>query len=166
MLDSWTYRKTERGTQAFKERSSFLTPQLRGLLIMIDGVKTVADLKKFGGALGDIEKSLGMLADEGLIDAPQAHGSVAAPEATTIGSPMLAASAPPAALSLQAFQRQAVRILLDGIGPMADPICERLEGTKNAADARKAAELGVQLLIDSRRPQAVEKLQALLAQLA
>ncbi len=171
MLDTWTYRKTERGVQAFKERSSFLTPQLRSLLIMIDGAKSVADLKRFGAALGDIEKSLNMLADEGLIEAPQAQTPT--PAATPVGSAPAPAPAPAATaaqahtsgLSLQGFQRQAVRILLDGIGPMADPICERIERCKSAADAAKAAELGVQLLIDSRRPEAVQKLRALMAQL-
>ena len=172
-MDNTTiYRKTERGHSAMRERPAFLSPQLRSLLIMVDGAKPVADLLKFNGVMGDVPTGLGRLEAEGLIEATRKLVAAAAP-AVPVSQPVAElanhakASAPPVAgIGLQAFQRQATRVLLDGLGPVADSMCERLERTKTASDALVVAERCLQALVDSRRPEAAAKLRDLMAQLA
>lgn len=181
-MSTTIYRKTESGHRAYKERSSFLTPQLRSLLIMIDGVKPASDLMKFSGVMGDVALNLVKLVDEGLIEAvgnaaaqavaPPVVGAAPAPTAAPTFASLTTASGafavnedPVVSISLRDFQKQAVKVMLDGIGPMSDPVCERIERAKTSSDVLKAVQLGVQLLRDSRRPEALQKLEALIARL-
>jgi hypothetical protein len=169
-MSNTVYRKTERGALAFKERASFLTPQLRSLLIMIDGVKSTADLMKFGGVMGDVAGNLERLATDGLIEPIGAalaslEPLPPSPAAAVPASFAAPATAPVLSMPLPTFIRQATRVLVDGMGPMADPICERLEKCKTVAEAQPVAMRALEMLTEARRSEAADKLRNLLIQL-
>lgn len=130
---SHTYHKSSRGTEAMATRSPALTPKMRSMLILVDGKRSCAELAKLGQLLGDPDQLLAQLAELGFIEAqagaaPRAAGAAGAPAAP-------AAAAPPAAtVPLPEAKRFAVRLLTDMLGPMADDMCMRIEGTRTAQD--------------------------------
>jgi hypothetical protein len=75
------YAKTELGLRELKERHLNLTVPLRGLLIMVDGNRTVADILEKAKALRLDETALQALEDGGLIAKKFAAPSMAEGEA-------------------------------------------------------------------------------------
>jgi len=125
------YRKSPRGQQAIAVRDASLPPRARSLLIVVDGKKTHAELIAFATALGD-PQVFAHLVDNGYIE-PVAPLSTAG--GAVDGAPVPAETAPPApVVSLRDAQRFAVRRLTDRLGPSAEGLCMKIEGTKNAAD--------------------------------
>jgi hypothetical protein len=101
--------KTAAGNQELAQRKHKLTPRARSLLIVIHGTETVAELTHNLHALGDIENSLGQLAQLGLIAVREGAG------ATTPVSRPIAANAPdimpPAQQAKQLLNESAVAVL-------------------------------------------------------
>lgn len=71
------FAKTPKGVSEMETRSGGLSPRVRRLLIMVDGKRTVEDLRAMALA-DDLTHSLGMLEEEGYIQVHQSPGVAAA----------------------------------------------------------------------------------------
>jgi hypothetical protein len=146
------YRKSAKGSEAIATRQHGLSPKLRSMLIMIDGKRSFDDLAKLSQMLGDTGQLLGQLLDDGFIE------PVAAPTPVVASAPApLAPAAGQHAVSLIEAQRFVVRRLTDTMGPNAEELCLRIEGTKNLHDFQAAVARGEGLLrqyLDSRTVEA------------
>lgn len=70
---SRVFRKSALGTATFTKQNSGLTPSQRALLIMVDGKRSASDLRRFGGAFGDVNRVLRELYELGLIELDAAY---------------------------------------------------------------------------------------------
>lgn len=134
------YRKTTKGIEAMASRQSGLAPRLRALLIMVDGKRSHAELAAMAAALGSGAQLLQLEAD-GLME-PTVAGETAPPLATA----PLEASAPepaPAPAPVSAAERAArlvkarsftSHLLENTLGPVAEPLCMKIEASRNLAD--------------------------------
>jgi hypothetical protein len=123
-----TYHKSAKGAEAISSRSAELTPKLRSMLILVDGKRGFDELAKLGGMLGDPEQLMAQLLEHGFIE-PVAAEPAKAPAARASAPAPLAGT-----MTLADAQRYAVRRLTDLLGPNAEDLCMRIEGTKNAHD--------------------------------
>ncbi|MDI1237791.1 MAG: hypothetical protein PSV26_09945 [Polaromonas sp.] len=129
------YHKTQKGTEAIANRQSGLPPRLRSLLIMVDGKRTHAELATMASALGDPGR-LSELEAEGLVapagieekTMPAALESAGVPQ-----QPAATASAQRAANLAQA-QRFSSHLLEHLLGPLAEPLCIKIESARDLAD--------------------------------
>lgn len=133
-----TYHKSAKGSEAIATRSAALTPKMRSMLILVDGKRGFDELARLGQMLGDPAQLLAQLAEQGLIEPPAASPAQAggAAEATTAPAPL--AAAPAATVPLREAQRFAARRLTDLLGPAAEDLCIRIEGTRNAQEFNAA----------------------------
>jgi hypothetical protein len=131
-----TYHKSAKGAEAIATRSAALGPKLRSMLILIDGKRATGDLAKLGQMLGDPLQLMAQLAEQGYIE--PVGGASASSGAATVPSPLSSNPVPLApahrTVPLADAQRYAVRQLTDLLGPTAESLCLRIEGTKNAQE--------------------------------
>lgn len=142
------YHKSARGMDAIATRTAGLTPKMRSMLILINGRRPFEELALLGQGLGDPEWLMAQLEADGYIE----PGTMKAGPPTE-PAPLLAAAGPaplgpssaPAPLGpldlhvpLDQAQRHAVRKLNDLLGPTADDLCARIEGTRTPQEFRAA----------------------------
>lgn len=130
------YHKTPKGTEAIANRHSGLAPRLRSLLIMVDGKRTYAELTTMAAALGDPGR-LSELEAEGLVEPAVVEEKTmpAALEPADVPPKPAAAAAPPQrAANLAQAQRFSSHLLEHLLGPMAEPLCIKIEGARDLAD--------------------------------
>ncbi len=153
------FRKTLKGTQEIGARSRQLPMRLRQLLILVDGQRSDVDLVRM---LPECDSLLAALVEGEFIEpvlsegtrmaphvAPGSRVQAAPPSAPATAAPAAtaatAAPAPPAApaaapiLSLTgagfvSARSQAVRALIDTVGPMAEGLALKLERAATAKD--------------------------------
>ena len=99
--------KTESGNQELAHRKHKLSPRARSLLIVIHGTETVAELTRNLHALGDIEDSLGQLANLGLITLRDSAASAQAMRSAANAPDII----PPAQQVKQLLNETAVAVL-------------------------------------------------------
>jgi hypothetical protein len=148
---SVTFQKSAKGAQALASRDPALTPKLRSLLILIDGKRGREDLEKVASALGDAGQLLAQLETLGFIEpsqqgSPKPAGAAAAPTQVAAPSASVASGHPP--VPLKDAQRFAVRRLTDLLGPTAETLCLRIEGTHNAQEFMQAIHKAEMVLRD------------------
>ena len=133
------YSKTDRGRAEVGARSGLIDASQRRLLIMVDGIKTVNDLRAFVRA-GELAGALEQLELHGLVESggvdvllelPAASGFIA------LGSP---ADLPRAATSLLEFAKvrdAASRFVADHLGNPGAPICGAIDRCKSPDELRR-----------------------------
>lgn len=130
------YQKTLKGSEAIANRHAGLAPKLRSLLIMVDGKRTYAELTAMAAALGDPER-LSELEAEGLVEpASEEAGTLPAalePAAQQTDSEIVIET-PQRAANLAQAQRFSSHLLEHTLGPMAEPLCIKIEKAGNLAD--------------------------------
>jgi hypothetical protein len=145
------YRKTDKGQTEIATREHRLGPRLRSALILVDGRKTDEELH--GIVPADPQATLESLLEQGFIEA------VAAPSTPRPGSSRPAGAASPAPLrvpvslapsAVAIIKRDAVRMLTDQVGPMAEALALKIERAANASELRPLLELGQQVLRNTR----------------
>jgi hypothetical protein len=144
------FRKTPKGVAEIETRAHRLAPRLRSALIMVDGRRSVDDLR--GLILGQAEEVLGALAQDGFIEAlaaapAQAPASTRAPSAAAPA----AVAAPPASSAslsrpLETVKRDAVRLLTDAMGPAAEGIALRIEKARSVEEFMPLLERATELV--------------------
>jgi hypothetical protein len=129
------YHKTQKGTEAIADRHSGLAPRLRSLLIMVDGKRTYAELTTMAAALGDPGR-LSELEAEGLVEPAVVEEKTMPAALEPAGAPQqpTAAAAPQRAANLAQAQRFSSHLLEHLLGPMAEPLCIKIEGARDLAD--------------------------------
>lgn len=128
------YQKTLKGSEAIANRQSGLAPKLRSLLIMVDGKRTHAELTVMAAALGDPQR-LSELEAEGLVE-PAFAVDRTLPAALEPAAQHVDAEveAPQRAVNLAQAQRFSSHLLEHTLGPMAEPLCIKIEKADNLAD--------------------------------
>jgi hypothetical protein len=128
------YQKTQKGTEAVANRHSGLAPRLRSLLIMVDGKRTYAELTTMAAALGDPQR-LSELEAEGLVAPAVAEERTMPAALEPVGGPQPSVTAAPQrAANLAQAQRFSSHLLEHLLGPMAEPLCIKIEGARDLAD--------------------------------
>ncbi len=145
--DGLVFAKTERGVAEVAQRAAGLSMMERRILIMTDGVRTVADLAllvkpgEIAGLLGRLE-ALGLVHRIGGFTAVQRPLRAAEPVATGFGATdeAEATSSLPAGdrnlLTVDEVKRRAVRELNDRLGPEAESMALRFENCRGADELR------------------------------
>ncbi|MBN8506343.1 MAG: hypothetical protein J0L58_17905 [Burkholderiales bacterium] len=128
------YRKTPAGQAEVASKAHALPPRARSLLIMIDGKRSLTDLRAMLGPA--VDEAIALLEREGLVEAlreaptPSAAPPVAPP-----------APAAPAAPDLAQIRRESARAVTDALGPMGDGVALRIEKAKDFDQLRAALRL-------------------------
>jgi hypothetical protein len=122
------YRKTAKGQLEIETRALKLAPRFRSLLIMVDGRRSDDELAQLMPQLapGGIEA----LAQSGLIEA---IGLVAEPAARA-PAPAAAPVPPTRSPNFESRRKEAVRALLDLVGPGGETTALKLERAKDDAE--------------------------------
>jgi hypothetical protein len=120
------YRKTAKGRAEVETRAHRLPPRLRAVLIVVDGQRTPGDLAKL--IPGDVDGALQQLMADGFIDvfAVLADRPPLPPPPATAG----------VAKSIDTTKRDAVRYLIDKMGPAAEGLAIKIERAKTEAELR------------------------------
>lgn len=140
------YRKTAQGLEEIERRSRNLPPRLRSALIMVDGKRDDADLRKL--VPGQADEALQALLDQGLIEVAAATAP-AAPKAAA------ARSAAPGT-ETQGFdqlRRDAVRKLNDLLGPTGESLAMKMERAGSAGELRPLVEAAAGVIRNVRGAQ-------------
>jgi hypothetical protein len=179
------YRKTAKGLAEIETRAHRLSPRLRSALIIVDGRRSDEELRPL--ILQQPQETLQWLVDEGFIEpAPGTSAAPAARAAPPAGAPapvapLAAAPAPaaaPAAPAAQAAPRapvagddftraraEAIRLLLQRVGPDGEDLALRMERAPNADALRPLLNIAVQSVANMRGRQAAQEFAALLSAL-
>lgn len=142
-------RKTPKGSAEVETRANRLTPRLRTALILVDGRRTLAELRSLAGAEADA--SLQFLLDGGYIEAQQlatAAGAAPLPSIPPATASAAAMTQPPA-MSADAFaelRRSSVRALNDLLGPTAESLAIKMERARTPAELGPLLQAAVQLI--------------------
>jgi hypothetical protein len=155
------YRKTPKGQTEVETRANRLTPRLRAALILVDGRRSEDELTKL--VSNDAAQLLRSLLDDGYVE--RAEAAAAPPRPQPAPAPRQAApEAPPSAPGLlsmppsviAATKRDAVRVLTEQIGPMAEALSLKIERAGSAAELQGLLEIGCQVLGNTRGRAAAE----------
>jgi hypothetical protein len=146
------YIKTAEGAAEVAARSPRLNMTQRRVLIMADGKRTVAELAQFVPQ-GNVDEVLGLLIGLGLLVRGDSAEGADEPAASAgpnepLDVPTVNGSPPPATLSpaptepepvltLDEAKRRAVRELTDRLGPDADMLAMKIEGSRSADEFRE-----------------------------
>lgn len=121
------YRKTAKGLSEIETRANRLPPRLRSALIVVDGKRTLADLRPL---ILQPDETLAALAEQGFIEAVRE----AAPPPPLAPAPAPAAAAAGHANEFEQTRRAAVRTLNDLLGPAAESMAIKMEKARNLGE--------------------------------
>ncbi len=140
------YRKTSKGQTEIETRALKLAPRFRNLLILVDGRRSDADLMQLLPQVG--LEAVEALAQGGFIEA---IGVTAEPAAASRKPPAAAPTVPPAsAPGFEQRRRDAVRMLIDQVGPVGETLALRIERARNEQDLTPLIDTAVQLINNTR----------------
>lgn len=154
------YRKTPKGIQEIETRAFRLTPRLRSALILVDGRRSDADLRKL--VTVGFDEAIDVLVQQGFIELT---GEVPTPRPAVAAAPTVPAAPaapdlrPPAAPAgtagdFAALRRDAVKDLNDLLGPMAESLAIRMERARSGAELAPLLETAESLIASARGPAA------------
>jgi len=165
MTPDLRFVKTEKGHEEIRTRAHRLSPKLRSLLVLVDGIKSVGELLAAATALGGGREALDALIQEGFVAAAPSGAPVAPEPAMAVP-----ADTPPPAMDHAALgavklaMRQYIKLasgtldgralnkLVDGVRSMADiagclgTLCSDFEARGNGEAARNLCTRVEQLL--------------------
>lgn len=166
-MDPTVYTKTSKGAEEIKTRAYQLSPQLRRVLILVDGRSTGGELADRLKTLGDIPALLNELSQGGFIAPAEGSVVVAAKPAVPASAVAPASVAKPAAAAAPAVMsspataakkdelplEEAKRRIRDQIytlfGPMADPLVLKLEKCASYDSLRLHSEFCRKLVLEN-----------------
>ena len=141
------YRKTERGQVEIDTRVNRLAPRLRTALILVDGVRSDADLHKM--IFAQPEETLQALLEQGYIDvvaSSAARAAAASPATVDVVVPIVSQR------GFETRRRLAVRHLIDHMGPAGETIAMRIEKSQSWDELRPLLEAAQASLQRMRGP--------------
>lgn len=136
------YRKTEKGQVEIETRALRLAPRLRTVLILIDGRRTDNELRPL--IPGDATGAFQSLLQDGFVEVVRVVEERATPRPAPPPAPPGSNDA--ARRQLDQRKRDAVRALLDQVGPLGEAVAVRLEKCSDWSDLKPTLELARQVL--------------------
>lgn len=143
------YRKTEKGQVEIETRALRLAPRLRTALILIDGRRSDNELRPL--IPGDAAHIFHSLLHDGFIEVVRVVEERAVPR-----PPAPPGSNEPARRLFEQRKRDAVRSLIDQVGPLGEAVAVRLEKCADWAELRPTLELARQVLEYARGSNAAQ----------
>jgi hypothetical protein len=124
-----TYRKTAKGLSEIETRAYRLAPRLRSALIVVDGKRTLRELRPL---ILELDETLATLADHGFIEpvpeaAPPPPPPPPLPPPPAAPAPVRPAAAADAPEDFEQTRRAAVRALNELLGPAAESLAIKME---------------------------------------
>jgi hypothetical protein len=150
------HRKTVLGAAEIATRAHKLAPPLRSLLIVVDGKRSDAELRRMLPGFAD--HGLQVLVDLGLVAA--AAEAAQAPANGSARAQAPSASATATAADLPVRRRTASRELTDAVGPHGEALAVRIERARTADDLRRLVGLATQAIMNMRGRVAAETFAA------
>jgi hypothetical protein len=148
---STLFRKTPKGSAEIATREYRLSPRLRSLLILVDGQRSDDDLRKM--ITVQFDESLAQLHEQGFVEAIASSRSTPSNAAAKAGATAPAPAPQAAKMADQDFatlRRDAVRLLTDQIGPMAESLAIRMERTRGVDELSPLLATAAQLIGNAR----------------
>jgi hypothetical protein len=146
------YRKTDKGQHEIATREHRLPPRLRTALIMVDGKRADAELRALIAQQAD--ETLGALLEQGFIEVAAVLDLARARAPAPVPAPAAAKAAPakPEAsrADFAAVRRDAVRALIDQVGPMGEALAVRMEQAASADALKPLLELAGKVIANTR----------------
>ena len=144
------YRKTAKGVQEIETRALKLAPRFRSLLILVDGRRGDDELLRMVALAGS--QGLEALAEGGFIEAIGLTAEAASRPVPAAAPPAPAAPAPApsAGDSLEQRRREAVRALIDSVGPMGEALALRMERSQGREEFAALVATAAQIIANTR----------------
>lgn len=147
------FRKTAKGVQEIETRALKLAPRFRSLLILVDGRRADDELLRMVPSAGT--QGLEALAEGGFIEAigvtaEPAPRPASAPTASTDAAPRPSTRAAPGAAAFDQRRRDAVRALLDQVGPMGEALALRMERARSPDELSALLTTAAQIIANTR----------------
>jgi hypothetical protein len=138
------YRKTAKGQTEIETRTHRLLPRLRTALILVDGKRNEAELRKL--VPGDADEAFRVLLSDGFIETFEAAPERPAlrPTLTPAGDPARDGEPSRPGIDPKAFEqhrRSAVRALNEALGPMGEGVAIKLEKCRTWSELGPALQL-------------------------
>lgn len=146
-----TYRKTPKGLAEVETRAHRLMPRVRNTLILLDGVRTLDELRAMVSQ--GLDENIQLLLDGEFIEptvAPERPRAAARSEPPPPSVP----EAP--GRDFLAVRREAVRVVNEQLGPVAESVAIKMERAKSAAELRPLLGTAAQLIQTVRGGQAAQ----------
>lgn len=147
------YRKTTKGVDEIATRANRLVPRLRTALIVVDGARDDAELRKLI-ALNAAE-TLAELLSLGYIEQVSV---VEAPKPAKASAPAVAPAA--SEKSFATFRAEAVRAFNDLTGPAGEALAMKMEKAASREDLAPLLQMAYQIIGNSRGNQAATEFKA------
>ena len=147
------FRKTAKGVAEIETRANKLPPRIRSTLILVDGKRSIDDLRALVSV--QIDETLSALITQGFIEDLGEPLRVPKPGSPPSGGAAPAQPAP----TIESLRRLVVRALNDELGPAAESMAIRVEKTRSIDELRPLIAQAVQL-VQSARGQAAADLFA------
>ncbi|ANQ87125.1 hypothetical protein [Azoarcus olearius] len=148
------FAKTARGQEEIARRAAGLTPRQRRVLICIDGRRSVDELRELSPA-DDLQHTLGLLEEAGLIEAALLAEAEGATTAITAPLPSITAFAPLPAEADPVRVQQARNFMTNTINAFvgalgASSLLQRIEGAADQPALRALFDEWYHALVSSR----------------
>ena len=153
------YKKTAAGSAAFSSTSGELTQAQRGLLIMIDGKRSVDALRKVASVFGDCDALFSQLLATGMIDLS------AVGDASVVVNPQPTGTVPRAVSDAQLADARmaAAKYITERLGPTADKLALQIERSRTLEDLTVNIEIAREILENVSSPLDAEGFERLVA---
>ena len=163
MNETTVYAKTPAGQEEIGARKAGLDVRQRRLLILVDGQRSVADLRGVSG-LPDALAVLEHLQSRGLVAATGAYSAAAAVAAARSPAPAASpvAAATPAGADVRERGRRAAHAITELLGPMGEDFALKLESVKSGEALDELLARCRRMLGEVRGKSALERFERLL----
>lgn len=146
------FRKSTKGQLEIETRATRLAPKFRGLLILVDGRRSDEELVKLMPLAG--AEALQALAEGGYIEAI-GHTAEPAPAPAQPPAPERK-STTTVVLGFEQRRREAVRQLLEVVGPLGEALAMRMERAKGPEDFGPLVDTAAKVVANTRGREAAE----------
>jgi hypothetical protein len=160
------FRKTTTGVASFARTSMGLNQAQRGLLIMIDGKRTMADLRKLAAVFGDCDALVKQILELGMIEPVPAATTMSAGAAmsdTAIAAANVALAKMTSESQLATARAATAKYIADTMGPMGDKLSLAIERSKTLAELKQSVDTAAIVLEDLKGVTVAKELQTLFA---
>ena len=138
------FRKTAKGVAEIETRANRLPPRMRSTLILVDGKRSIDDLRALVAVQAD--DTISALVQQGFIEDLGETLRVSKPAGPVSGAAAPARPAP----TIESLRRLVVRALNDELGPAAESMAIRVEKARSIDELRPLVAQAVQLVQSAR----------------